>query len=249
MMLIKGRSALLRGIAVLFVLFGLAGPAMAATVYPANGETLNPSELAAFNAMAAAGDDGAQVADLRVFTMTHWTAAAQPGLMVAAMGSDADNFYVAVLKAQGPGWQVVAMANPDNDPAVAPADVSVLEDLRLDVIPYRISKTEIAFGVRAATDFTSTSTYAAGTVLHLFRLHDGQLDDVFAADVASSSCDKTDPNAACAADQQANVEFASTQHEGYYDIVLKPAKGRGGKVQIFTWQDGAYMLKGQSGSE
>lgn len=234
----------MRAIAVLSVLFGLTAPAMAVSVYPANGDALNASELAAFNAMAAAGDMAAQVTDLRVLSMTPWTAATAAGLVVAAIGSDADNFYVAVLKPQGNGWQVVAMANPDNDPVVAPADVSVLEGLSLDVIPYRISKNEIAFGVRVDTDFTSTSTYAASTSLHLFRLHDGQLDDVFAADVASSSCNKTDPNAACAADQHAIVEFAATQHGGYYDVVLKPAKGSVGKVQVFTWLDGSYVAGG-----
>ncbi len=234
----------MRAIVVLYVFFGLTVAAMAVTVYPANGDTLSPSELAAFNAMAAAGDSGAQVADLRVFTMMPWTAAAQPGLVVAAMGSDADNFYVAVLKAQGTGWRVVAMDNPDNDPVVTPADVSVLEGLTLDVIPYRISKTEIAFGVRVDTDFTSTSTYAASTSLHLFRLHDGQLDDVFAADIASSSCDKTDPNAACAADQHAIVVFSAAQHRGYYDVILKSAKGSVGKPQVFMWRDGAYALNG-----
>ncbi len=241
MMRVKGRSVLLRAVAVLFVLFGLMAPAMAASVYPANGDMLDARELAAFNAMAAAGDTGAQVFDLRVFTMTPWTAAAQPGLVVAAMGRDADNFDVAVLKPQGAGWQVVAMANPDNDPVVAPADVSVLEGLSLDVIPYRISKSEIAFGVRVATDFTSTSTYAASTSLHLFRLHDGQLDDVFAGDVASSSCDKTTPNDACAPDQHAIVVFAASQHGGYYDVVLK---SHAGKVQRYVWRDGAYALDG-----
>lgn len=238
-MRIKRRSIFWRAMAMLLLLLGLTAPAMAVTVYPGNGEMLDPSALAAFHAMVAAGDPGAQVSNLRVFTMTPWLSAAPPGQVVAAMGSDADNFYVAVLKPQGTGWQVVAMANPDNDPVIAPADVSVLEGLSLDVIPYRISKTEIAFGVRVGTDFTSTSTYVASTSLHLFRLHDGQLDDILAADVESSSCDKT-TTSTCAPNQHAILKFAASQHGGYYDIILKPVKASAGKAQVYVWNGNAY---------
>ena len=140
--------------------------------------------------------------------MAPWPTTAEPGLTVAVMGSDPDNFDVVVLKAQGDGWKVIATTNTNNDPEIDSVDAAVLADLAPDLIPYRISKDEVAFGVRAITDFNSMSTAIGNTSLHLFRLHDGQLDEIFAADVDTNECDKTSPNNDCS---KANLFFNSHQ--------------------------------------
>ncbi|WP_175719538.1 hypothetical protein [Burkholderia anthina] len=136
--------------------------------------------------------------------------------------------------------------------------------LTMDLVPYRISDQETAFGVRFDNNYTSTAHSDTTEMLSLYRYADARVTPVFTALTDWSTYDKDgardctekkagkgkDPSDAqqdaCDADNTTAVHYAVSfsprKTNGHYDLLVRP-KGNAalGKPARFTWRDGTYQ--------
>lgn len=136
--------------------------------------------------------------------------------------------------------------------------------LTMDLVPYRISDQETAFGVRFDNNYTSTAHSDTTEMLSLYRYADARVTPVFTALTDWSTYDKDgardctekkvgkgkDPSDAqqdaCDADNTTAVHYAVSfsprKTNGHYDLLVRP-KGNAalGKSARFTWRDGTYQ--------
>ena len=136
--------------------------------------------------------------------------------------------------------------------------------LTMDVIPYRISDQETAFGVRFNNNYSSTAHSDTTEILSLYRYADAQLVPVFSALTDSSTYDKSgvedcvekkarkgkDPSdaqqAACDAENTTEahyvLSFSPHMTNGHYDLLVRPkGTATAGKGARFTWSGLTYQ--------
>jgi hypothetical protein len=190
----------------------------------------------------------------------------------------------------GPLWVVAALVQPSTDDSEAQLWTGVLTrdeqgfhllagdrservdtspllwnaSLTMDVIPYRISGNETAFGVRFNNNYTSTAHSDMTEILSLYRYADARVAPIFTALTDWSTYDK-DGAAECvenkagkgrspsdaqqdACDAENTTEahyvlsFSSHTTNGYYDLLVRPkGKVASGKSARFTWNERTYQ--------
>ncbi|WP_175853489.1 hypothetical protein [Burkholderia anthina] len=136
--------------------------------------------------------------------------------------------------------------------------------LAMDLVPYRISDQETAFGVRFDNNYTSTAHSDTTEILSLYRYADARVTPVFTALTDWSTYDKDgvrdctekkagkgkDPRDAqqdaCDADNTTEVHYAVSfsphKTNGHYDLLVRPkGKTASGKSARFTWNDRTYQ--------
>ncbi|NIE55441.1 hypothetical protein F3J15_02665 [Burkholderia sp. Ap-955] len=136
--------------------------------------------------------------------------------------------------------------------------------LTMDVIPYRISAQEIAFGVRFNNNYTSTSHSDSTEMLSLYRYADARVTPIFTAVTDWSTYDK-DGAAECVAEKAGKgkdsgdarqdacdaenttevhyvLSFSPHMTNGHYDLVVRPkGKAASGKAARFAWNERTYQ--------
>ncbi len=137
-------------------------------------------------------------------------------------------------------------------------------DLKTDLVPYRISDRETAFGVRFDNNYTSTAHSDTTEILSLYRYADDRVMPIFTALTDWSTYDKDGANdcvnkkagkgrnpsdaqqSACDAENTEEVHyvlsFSPHTTNGYHDLVVRSrGKTASGKSARFTWKDGTYQ--------
>ncbi|MBN3824627.1 hypothetical protein G3O00_13500 [Burkholderia sp. Ac-20384] len=136
--------------------------------------------------------------------------------------------------------------------------------LVMDVIPYRISAQETAFGVRFNNNYTSTSFSDSTEILSLYRYADARVMPIFTAVTDWSTLDK-DGAATCVAEKAGKgkdpgdarqdacdaenteevhyvLSFSPRMTNGHYDLIVRPkGKVASGKSARFTWNEKTYQ--------
>ncbi|HDR9481373.1 TPA: hypothetical protein QDC20_003712 [Burkholderia aenigmatica] len=136
--------------------------------------------------------------------------------------------------------------------------------LTMDVIPYRISAQETAFGVRFNNNYTSTSHSDSTEILSLYRYADARVTPIFTATTDWWTYDKDGAETcvtekagkgkgpddarqdACDAENTEEVHyvlsFSSRITNGHYDLLVRPkGKAASGKSARFTWNERTYL--------
>ncbi|HEV2546488.1 MAG TPA: hypothetical protein VGU20_04065 [Stellaceae bacterium] len=119
----------------------------------------------------------------------------------------------------------------------------------LDLIPYRISPGEVAFGVTVANNYTSTARSSSSQSLQLYRYHGKKLSPIFSTIVSRSNfdrafaddCERKKKSRDCqdqSTEEHFVVSFSPHQTNGFFDLLLRP-KG-GGKAARYTWTGDKY---------
>lgn len=173
-------------------------------------------------------------ADQNAFAVKRWTSGG-PKLWVAA-GVFGESLITAVLREAGDELELVAQSEGE-EPATAEPFWSA--DVTLDVIPYRISAREVAFGVRVRNTYVSTARSSHSDGLHLYRWTGGELLPIFAELVLESNSELVDENAPR---QETSSEWvvivSERKHKGYFDLLLREKKTK--KTRAFRWDGSRY---------
>ncbi|KFG98341.1 hypothetical protein GQ56_0104635 [Burkholderia paludis] len=218
---------------------------------------------------ALMGNDPApaeSVQDVALSTWTHGPSTSGPLWVVAALvqrpADDADAaLWTGVLTRDAQGFRLLAS---DRSERVDTSPMLWNAFLTMDVIPYRISAQETAFGVRFNNNYTSTSHSDTTGILSLYRYADARVTPVFTATTDWSTYDKDGvaecmkeaagkgkPRGdagqdACDAENTAEVHyvlsFSPRTTNGHYDLLVRPkGKAASGKSARFTWNGNTYQ--------
>ncbi|WP_266156935.1 hypothetical protein [Dyella silvatica] len=187
-----------------------------------------------------------------------WVVAA----LVQSPGSEGDvQLWTGVLRRDGENFRLLAK---DHSEHIDSMPLLWNPGVMLDLIPYRISAQETAFGVRINGSYNSTAHSDAEERVSLYRFAGSSLTPVFTALTYSSSFDK-DAIAACAQDkagqghepsdaqqQACEREIVSEQRyvlifspqatKGYYDVIMRAAAGQpaAAKAARSRWNGQSY---------
>ncbi|WP_423394374.1 hypothetical protein [Burkholderia sp. LMG 21824] len=215
------------------------------------------------------GNDPAPADSIKGVALSPWAhgpAAAGPLWVVAALvqrsTDDIDAaLWTGVLTRDGQGFHLLAS---DRSERVDTSPMLWNAFLTMDVIPYRISAQETAFGVRFNNNYTSTSHSDTNEILSLYRYADARVTPIFTAVTDWSTYDK-DGAAECVAakagkgndqgdaaqdacdaenTQQVHYALSFSPHmtHGHYDLVVRPkGKAASGKSARFTWNEKTYQ--------
>ncbi|WP_419687771.1 hypothetical protein ACN22W_26825 [Burkholderia theae] len=136
--------------------------------------------------------------------------------------------------------------------------------LAMDLVPYRISDRETAFGVRFDNNYTSTAHSDTTEILSLYRYAEGRVTPIFTALTDWSTYDKDEAsdcvkkkagkgtNSSDARQDACDAESTTEAHyvlsfsphttNGYHDLLVRPrGKAASGKSARFTWNNGTYQ--------
>ncbi|WP_175997424.1 hypothetical protein [Burkholderia stabilis] len=206
------------------------------------------------------------VKGLALAQWTHGPSSAGPLWVVAALvqrpSDDVDaQLWTGVLNRDGQGFHLLAS---DRSERVDTSPMLWNASLTMDLVPYRISDQETAFGVRFDNNYTSTSHSDTTEILSLYRYADGRVTPVFTALTDWSTYDKDEAGdcvtkkagkgrepsdaqqSACDAENTTEVHyvlsFSPHTTNGYHDLLVRPrGKAASGKPARFTWKDGTYQ--------
>ena len=183
-----------------------------------------------------------------------WPNGPAPKLWVAAIslrGSEAGTLSVGVFRETDGTLALLAR----NDDAEAEADEPLWNAaIGLDLIPYRISPGEVAFGVVVANEYASTARLSGSQSLQLYRYRGKALLPIFSTIVSRSNFDKVTAEECERKKKSRDCEDQSTEEHfvvsfsphrtgGFFDLLFRP-KG-GGKVARFTWTGDKYEAAGE----
>ncbi|WP_159069098.1 hypothetical protein [Burkholderia metallica] len=215
------------------------------------------------------GNDPAPADSIKGVALSPWAsgpAASGPLWVVAALvqrsTDDVDAaLWTGVLTRDGQRFHLVAS---DRSERVDTSPMLWNAFLTMDVIPYRISAQETAFGVRFYNNYTSTSHSDTNGILSLYRYADARVTPVFTAVTDWSTYDK-DAAAECVAGktgkgkghgdaeqdacdaentQQVHyvLSFSAHMTNGHYDLVVRQkGNAASGKAARFTWNGKTYQ--------
>ena len=181
------------------------------------------------DSLPADGDDAA---------LARWDAGGKDLWVVAAIYGDS-LIRAAVLREAGGEFALVARSDGE-EPVTNEANLWVAS-LSLDLIPFRISAQDVAFGVRVQNSYFSTARSSSSEALHLYRLHGGKLTQVFAELTRASNYETPDEG-----DEEEGTETASAavvivsrkKHKGFHDLLLRDTET--GATTRFRWNGTAY---------
>jgi hypothetical protein len=184
-----------------------------------------------------------------------WPNGPAPRLWVAAIllrGSDAGTLSVGIFRETNGSLALLAR----NDDGEAEADEPLWSTaIGLDLIAYRISPGETAFGVIVENSYASTARTSGSRSLQLYRYHDKTLSPIFSAIVSRNNYDRVSAEecegktaAQNCGEQNSTVEdfvvsFSPHRTDGFFDLLLRP-KG-GGKAEHYTWMGDKYEAGGE----
>jgi hypothetical protein len=155
-----------------------------------------------------------------------------------ATGVYDEELITAVLRKRNGDYTLVAKSDGvtplTNEP---PWSVSVNPDL----IPFRISDQDIAFGVRVSNSYHSTARASSTEALHLFRLHKGELTMVFAAllDESDSEFAQDGSDDRIVHESHRVVIVSKTKHKGFYDLIVRDRKTK--RSETWRWNGSEYV--------
>ncbi len=167
--------------------------------------------------------------------VARWSAGGKD-LWVAAGVYD-DELIAAVLRKRNGDYTLVARSEGVEPLADEPLwSVFVTPDL----IPFRISDKETAFGVRVSNSYHSTARSSSSEALHLYRLHDGELTMIFAEILASTNVElaQDDSGKDDRTESRRVVIVSKTKHDGFYDLVVRDRKTK--ETTRWRWNGSAY---------
>jgi hypothetical protein len=192
--------------------------------------------------------------DVTTFVLKPWPASPTPKLWVGAAifpdlnpdtsgdtsfgGAFADTpikLWVGIFGEDGQGLTLLA-SSFDNPPY----EGEVQDDtLALDLIPYRISESEVAFGVRFENYFHRITHYVFSQGLQLYRYHERSLRPIFSASTKSKEYDESEPSwEECDECEQHIVAFSPNRTEGFFDLLLRDKRTH--KTERHVWTGEAY---------
>ncbi|NHB05718.1 hypothetical protein GWK53_04260 [Burkholderia cepacia] len=215
------------------------------------------------------GTDPAPADSVKGVALSPWVhgpSASGPLWVVAALVQrptetvDAE-LWTGVLTRDGQGFRLLAS---DRSERVDTSPMLWSPFLAMDVIPYRISAQETAFGVLFGNNYTSTAHSDSTGILNLYRYRDGRVTPVFSAltdwstydkDGAAECEEKNDGKRGKPGDAQQDscdaenttethyvLSFSPHMTNGHYDLLVRP-KGKAGasKSARFTWNGNTYQ--------
>jgi hypothetical protein len=193
--------------------------------------------------------------DLRDFASKPWVNGPEPNLWVGAalpLGDD-ENLIVGVFREEGDRLQLLA----HNAGGEALAEEPLWNAwVGLDLIAYRISPDEVAFGVVVSNDYTSTARSSGSGSLQLYRYRNEVLSPIFAAITQRTSYEKNEEgdcreqqkNAPDCDDEETSEElvvvFSPHKTKGFFDLLLRDKNKKSGKSMRYVWTGGQYERAG-----
>ncbi|VWC56135.1 hypothetical protein BCO18175_00321 [Burkholderia contaminans] len=233
----------------------------------ASDVTDNDQQQAALRTLM--GNDPAPADSVKGIALSPWAHGASstgPLWVVSALvqrsteNVDAE-LWTGVLTRDGQGFRLLAS---DRSERVDTSPMLWNVFLTMDVIPYRISAQETAFGVRFNNNYTSTAHSDSIEILSLYRYADARVTPIFTAVTDWSTYDKDaaaecvaektgkggDPGdarqEACDAENTTEVHyvlsFSPHMTNGHYDLLVRPkGKAASGKPARFTWNERTYQ--------
>ncbi|KVA65762.1 hypothetical protein [Burkholderia cepacia] len=215
------------------------------------------------------GTDPAPADSVKGVALSPWAhgpSASGPLWVVAALVQrptetvDAE-LWTGVLTRDGQGFRLLAS---DRSERVDTSPMLWSPFLAMDVIPYRISAQETAFGVLFGNNYTSTAHSDSTGILNLYRYRDGRVTPVFSAltdwstydkDGAAECEEKNDGKRGKPGDAQQDscdaenttethyvLSFSPHMTNGHYDLLVRPkGKAGAGKSARFTWNGNTYQ--------
>jgi hypothetical protein len=219
--------------------------AASATATPSDGPTraeaaaLADPKLDADGVASAAADDGSLI--LRAWRQ-------RPGTWVAMIpdvsdpdgGSQTAVLHIAVLTRNGQRWTAIARGDEARTAAdLGVADSSLTYDL--DLAPYRLDETEVAFGVRERAEILSVTRPGASQMLLLYRVVGARLVRVLSV---TSHFEWTDDDGAGTGTEHSTVAVSKHETGGFFDLVVTsesdlPRPKR--TITTYTWVGAAYQ--------
>ncbi|WP_266172014.1 hypothetical protein [Dyella subtropica] len=183
-------------------------------------------------------------------------------VLVQPSGNDSQaQVWAGVLSRDDQGFHLLA---GDRSERIELGPILWNPSLTLDLIPYRISDQETAFGVRFSNSYTSTAHSDTQEVLSLYRYADGAVTPIFTALTDSSGYDR-DEAAECAkgkagqgkpptdaqqdacdaanmTEQHYALSFSPHITNGHYDVLVRAkSKAAPGKTARFSWNGKSYQ--------
>ena len=215
------------------------------------------------------GNDPAPSDSVKGVALSPWAhgpSASGPLWVVSALvqrstDNDDAELWTGVLTRDGQGFRLLAS---DRSERVDTSPMLWSEFLTMDVIPYRISAQETAFGVRFNNNYTSTSHSDSTEMLSLYRYTDARVTPIFTAVTDWSTYDK-DGAAECVAEKAGKgkdsgdarqdacdaenttevhyvLSFSPHMTNGHYDLLVRPkGKAASGKAARFAWNERTYQ--------
>jgi hypothetical protein len=179
-----------------------------------------------------------------------WPNGTAPKLWVAAVllrGSDGGTLSVGVFRNSRDSLVLLARSDdsePDTDEPLRNAAIG------LNLIPYRISPNETAFGVTVENSYASPARSSGSRSLQLYRYRGKKLSPIFSAIVSRKNFGRVSADE-CAEKKAAQdcgeqsttaedfvVSFSPHRTSGFFDLLLRPK--RGGKAERYTWTGDKY---------
>ena len=168
-----------------------------------------------------------------------WPAGGKDLWVVAGVyGGHTDATIVAaVVRKTANGFELVARSEGEEPLTVEPVNVF---DLELDLIPYRISDRDVAFGVRFENGYNSTARASFTNALHLYRRDGDRLVPVFEAITYDQDLEKAQT------DEEENLEVvvrsvvvvSHRKSKGFYDLIVRQKKPK--KSTTYRWNGTRY---------
>lgn len=235
--------------------------------FAASDVTDNDQQQAALRTLM--GNDPASSDSVKGVALSPWAhgpSASGPLWVVAALVQRSTEnvdaaLWTGVLTRDGQGFRLLAS---DRSERVDTSPLLWNASLNMDVIPYRISAQETAFGVRFNNNYTSTAHSDSIEILSLYRYADARVTPIFTAVTDWSTYDR-DAAAECAAEKTGKggdpgdarqhacdaentmevhyvLSFSPHMTNGHYDLVVRPkGKSASGKSARFTWNEKTYQ--------
>ncbi|WP_156814642.1 hypothetical protein [Burkholderia lata] len=215
------------------------------------------------------GKDPAPADSVKGIALSPWAhgpSASGPLWVVSALvqrstDNDDAELWTGVLTRDGQGFRLLAS---DRSERVDTSPMLWSVFLTMDVIPYRISAQETAFGVRFNNNYTSTAHSDSTEMLSLYRYADARVTPIFTAVTDWSTYDK-DGAAECVAEKAGKgkdsggarqdacdaenttevhyvLSFSPHMTNGHYDLLVRPkGKAASGKAVRFAWNERTYQ--------
>jgi hypothetical protein len=219
--------------------------AASAIATPSDGPTraeaaaLADPKLDAGAVASAAADDGALI--LRAWRQRPGTWVAMiPDVSEPDGGKQTAILHLAVLARNGQRWTAIARADQARtDEDLGLANSSLTYDL--DLAPFRLNETEVAFGVREHAEILSPTRPGASEMLLLYRVVGARLVRVLSV---NSRFEWTDEDGAGTGTERSTVAVSKHKTGGFFDLVVtsqsdlpRPEK----TVTTYAWAGAAYQ--------
>lgn len=183
--------------------------------------------------------DADEAPEAHTARLKQWPAGGKDLWVVAAVYGRQDDarIHAAVLRERNSRFTLVARSDGEEPVSGEPL---YSFDLELDLIPYRISPSVTAFGVRFQNSYNSTARASSYDALHLYRLDGKRLVPVFAELTFESYVEKAQDGSAddIVNERTAVVIISRKKHNGFYDLLLREKKSR--MATTYRWNGERY---------